>query len=229
MGTLRYISTVFVHPLRYTDPTGHWACGDGYDPACAETSREAATYMIFELLIVRREAWGSYAPGSNPGGFSEEVRETLYSDSNPGGYYEYEGDLANIYNTAVIHHSGGENNEGNTSSNIEQSHMREKGRYDIGYHFIIGSDGTIYEGRDIGARGVHVDEANTGKVGIVLLGNFNESSPTQAQIAALLGLLLYLDAIFGIDDVGGHNDFNATDCPGENADEVVKKMEREIE
>ena len=31
--------------LRYTDPTGHWRCGDHYDPGCIETNGERAAYL----------------------------------------------------------------------------------------------------------------------------------------------------------------------------------------
>jgi hypothetical protein len=30
----------------YTDPTGHWSCGDQYDPACAETIEEEYQYYL---------------------------------------------------------------------------------------------------------------------------------------------------------------------------------------
>jgi hypothetical protein len=33
-------------PLRYRDPTGHWSCGDQYDPGCAESPQELAQYQI---------------------------------------------------------------------------------------------------------------------------------------------------------------------------------------
>jgi RHS repeat-associated protein len=35
------------NPIKYTDPTGHWSCGDQYDPACAETIEEE--YQYYEL------------------------------------------------------------------------------------------------------------------------------------------------------------------------------------
>jgi len=35
------------NPIKYNDPTGHWYCGDQYDPACAETIEEE--YQFYEL------------------------------------------------------------------------------------------------------------------------------------------------------------------------------------
>jgi hypothetical protein len=226
------------NPIRFKDESGYWINGDMYDPSCVENAQEAGMMMRvlgvnavsgWESLsgLILRGDWGNYEPGSNPGGLSDDSRETLYSEENPQGYFEYTGDLAEELNTIVIHHAGGENNEGNTPQNIENYHMNDIGYYDVGYHFIIGFDGTIFEGRDIGAKGTHVYQANTGKVGIVLLGNFNDVSPTQEQIDAALGLALYLDAVYGIDVVVGHNEvpLNDTDCPGENGEQVVDMLE----
>jgi len=41
------------NPLRYADPSGHWMCGDEYDPGCAETPFEMADYLkaTFQLRI----------------------------------------------------------------------------------------------------------------------------------------------------------------------------------
>ena len=34
------------NPIRYKDPSGHWACSDEYDPSCAETADEYINFMI---------------------------------------------------------------------------------------------------------------------------------------------------------------------------------------
>ena len=71
--------------------------------------------------------------------------------------------------------------------------MWERGWTDIGYHFVIDPAGTIYEGRDIRVRGAHVEGANTGKVGLLLLGDF-QPDPT----ISVLGLTIFRDS----DDIG---------------------------
>jgi len=215
------------NPLKYTDPTGHWICGDYYDIGCVETFAEAGAMMRSTgmnalaggktaLPIVAREDWGQYAPGDNPGNFSDEYRETYDPNNEFGGYYEYPGDLADTLDTVVIHHVGGGNNQGNDPRAIETTHMVDQGLYDVSYHYIVGFDGVIYEGRNIGARGAHVLGGNTGKIGVVLLGNFNIISPMQDQLDATVGLLLLLEAVYDIDIIGGHSVFNPTDCPGVN-------------
>jgi len=117
--------------------------------------------------------------------------------------------------------------------------------YDLPYHYAIASDGTIYEGRDIGVRGAHVASGNTGKIGIIWLGDFNpgydpdrpglvdarDDFPTIAQYSTTVNLIVWLNdekgANYGIDDFGGHSDFNQTSCPGLNTDlfmRVIRKM-----
>ena len=215
------------NPLKYTDPTGHWICGDYYDIGCVETFAEAGAMMRSTgmnalaggkttLPIVARKDWGQYAPGDNPGNFSDEYRETYDPNNEFGGYYEHPGDLADTLDTVVIHHVGGGNNQGNDPRAIETTHMVDQGLYDVSYHYIVGFDGVIYEGRNIGARGAHVLGGNTGKIGVVLLGNFNIISPMQDQLDATVGLLLFLEAVYDIDIIGGHSVFNPTDCPGVN-------------
>ena len=43
---------------------------------------------------------------------------------------------------------------------------------DVGYHYLVDKDGTIYEGRNIAIRGAHTQGHNTGSAGVCLLGDF---------------------------------------------------------
>ena len=78
--------------------------------------------------------------------------------------------LAGILDNIVIHHEG--NNQTYDVRHVQRQHMFGDGWWDIGYHFIVGPAGTIYEGRDIGVRGSHAKGANTGKIGVLFLGDF---------------------------------------------------------
>lgn len=93
---------------------------------------------------------------------------------------------------------------------------------DIGYHFIIGKDGTIYQGVHLKYKGIHFFEGNTGRIGISLIGDyhpglFDNNSPTDTQIEALIDLLLFLKTNYNITSLGGHRDYQSgKDCPGDN-------------
>jgi hypothetical protein len=61
---------------------------------------------------------------------------------------------------------------------------------------------------------------NTGSVGIVLLGNFNEDQPTESQIENLQELVNYLRYTYEIRYLAGHKDYpdqspDGTECPGD--------------
>jgi len=90
---------------------------------------------------------------------------------------------------------------------------------DVPYHFYIGADGGIAEGREVR----FVGDTNTnydpyGHVSIVVEGNFEIEQPSPLQIAALEHLLVHLALTYGLtaDNIDSHRSFAATACPGEN-------------
>ncbi len=119
----------------------------------------------------------------------------------------------------------------------KREHMFGNGWSDIGYHFVINSSGVIYEGRGVKARGSHVNLGNTGKVGVLLIGDFEPgdvyefrhrtlftvpeewdfdlSYPTEKQIQSAVQLTRWLDIKYGIDRVDAHRHVDSTECPGE--------------
>lgn len=50
--------------------------------------------------------------------------------------------------------------------------MNQKGWKDIGYNFLVGEDGNIYEGRGWGKHGAHSTPYNSKSIGICMIGNF---------------------------------------------------------
>ncbi|KAH8378653.1 hypothetical protein KR009_000484 [Drosophila setifemur] len=58
---------------------------------------------------------------------------------------------------------------------IRNGHLRRKFR-DIGYNFLIGGDGRIYEGLGFGFRGEHAPNYNSQSIGIAFIGNFQNAS-----------------------------------------------------
>jgi hypothetical protein len=95
-------------------------------------------------------------------------------------------------------------------------HTKVNGWDDIGYHYLIDWQGRVLQGRPIEFQGAHAESNNTGSIGIVLMGNLQEQSPTQAQLDALHDLTAWLVDEYGIspEHIDGHHHFNATACPG---------------
>jgi hypothetical protein len=112
---------------------------------------------------------------------------------------------------------------------IQRYHMDTRGWCDVGYHFLVGIDGRIFEGRPIGLLGAHVSGNNTGNIGVSFVGCFHSTScsgmgPTTPPDAMLQGggrLLGTLSRVYGINLdrslVKGHREHTgaSTDCPGD--------------
>jgi N-acetyl-anhydromuramyl-L-alanine amidase AmpD len=83
---------------------------------------------------------------------------------------------------------------------------------------MIGADGSIYAGRALEARGAHTGGRNTGSIGVSLFGNFENDTPTLAQMDSLWRLSEALTYDFWLERLGGHRDYQpgATVCPGAN-------------
>lgn len=150
--------------------------------------------------------------------------------SNPEGVMYYPSDLRGALNTIVIHHSAIPDA---SPAEIQDLHMDRRGFADIAYHFLIDSEGVIFEGRDINVRGAHVQGFNTGSVGIVLIGNFSETVPTQAQTGSLESLVDYLRYTYEIRYLAGHKDYpdqspDGTECPGGNLYPLLPGLARHL-
>ncbi|MCK5131813.1 MAG: N-acetylmuramoyl-L-alanine amidase [Candidatus Sabulitectum sp.] len=120
----------------------------------------------------------------------------------------------------VIHHSA---TETGSAAFFRVLHRVVNKWNDIGYHYVIGNgslsrDGEIEKGRKLPFRGAHAKGGNEDSIGICLVGNFNNSFPTAAQMRSL-GLLLHkLSGEYSIsrDSVTLHRlvDGSSTECPG---------------
>jgi hypothetical protein len=131
------------------------------------------------------------------------------------------------WNYIVLHHTAAD--QGSLES-IHEEHLKRKDKngkhwLGIGYHFVIGNgkgmpDGEIeptFRWRQQ-LQGAHagVPDYNQHGIGIVLIGNFENEPPTEAQTAATKRLVGILKREYGIADskVVGHGDVKATECPG---------------
>ena len=134
----------------------------------------------------------------------------------PGGHL-------NSWQYIVVHHSatatGG-------AAAFDKMH-KAKGWDELGYHFVIGNGTDTRDGQiEVGSRwpkqkwGAHTktpdNRFNEHGIGICMVGNFDVSHPTDAQLKSLAHLVSYLMKTYHIpaDHVVGHRDCKQTDCPG---------------
>jgi hypothetical protein len=163
--------------------------------------------------VTPRDAWGALPPNH------DAPQETgYYSPLNPSGWRIYEDELHTVYTTVVIHHSVLYTlNDAVTLLDIQRLHRNDRGWADVAYHYFVGRNGQLYQGREMSVRGVHVGGYNTGSLGVCLLGNFEEESPSPPQLNSLQRLLAYVVQRLQLTHLAIHRDFNPeTLCPGQN-------------
>ncbi|HEU0041530.1 MAG TPA: N-acetylmuramoyl-L-alanine amidase [Jiangellaceae bacterium] len=151
----------------------------------------------------------------------------------------------------IVHHSASANRPSNPASVVRDMYRyhRARGYSDLGYNFVIDHKGVIYEGRysrpyasgeqvtgedgnGWGVVGGHAAKMNAAACGVVLIGDFTDSNPTDAAVASLVWLLSWkaarhrIDAInsdpyislFGVrmttPNLAGHRQVGETFCPG---------------
>ena len=123
-------------------------------------------------------------------------------------------------NKITVHHTTAPTNlwkltDVNYISIIEKAHQQKKWAC-IGYHFIIGRNGSIYEGRPLKYQGAHASGSNPNNLGIALIGDFNKKLPNSMQLASLKALLNNLRTKYKLQSsqVYGHKHLVKTECPG---------------
>ena len=171
-----------------------------------------AFFITFERTVISRASYGAEDPSN---------------DLDP-----ITGTMANYYHTITIHHTNRKKDEDILAL---QKYAFDNGYSDFEYHYVINSDGVIYEGRNLQFMGAHVSGNNANNIGIALMGNFSTeesgwqdfkdslqgasaAKPTIPQLNSMVWLVNRLDRNLGIDTIRGHRfltvNGNTTNCPG---------------
>jgi len=121
----------------------------------------------------------------------------------------------------IVHCSDSPHGRGDDVETIRRWHIEERGWNDIGYHYVITETGEVQEGRPLAQVGAHCEGHNADSVGICLIGN---DCFTQAQFAALRGLVAKLKERFEINRVVGHSYYNKKKtCPNFNVELALQE------
>lgn len=103
------------------------------------------------------------------------------------------------------------------------------GWQDVGYHFIIKTDGTIEVGRPIYIAGAHCRNHNRNSIGICYVGGLDSKlkpcdTRTPEQITALRNLIIRLCRQYPIIRVSGHNEYQVSKkCPCFDAHKLYQR------
>lgn len=84
----------------------------------------------------------------------------------------------------------------------------------IGYNYYVRKDGTCWKGRPDNVQSANCSGQNTKSLGICFEGNFDVEHMGKAQFDAGVALCQQLMKEKGINQVGPHMKYKATDCPG---------------
>ncbi|KAI5758923.1 PGLYRP2 [Gulo gulo luscus] len=102
---------------------------------------------------------------------------------------------------------------------MQRFHQDTRGWDDIGYSFVIGSDGYVYEGRGWHWVGAHTLGHNTRGFGVAFVGNYTAELPAKAALHTVQDLLPGCAVRAGLlrPDYAllGHRQLVRTDCPGD--------------
>lgn len=101
---------------------------------------------------------------------------------------------------------------------MQRFHQDTRGWDDIGYSFVVGSDGYVYEGRGWHWVGAHTLGHNSRGFGVAFVGNYTATLPTESALRTVREVLPSCASRAGLlrpdYKVLGHRQLVDTDCPG---------------
>eukprot|EP00057_Strongylocentrotus_purpuratus_P029502 XP_011683976.1 PREDICTED: peptidoglycan-recognition protein SC2 [Strongylocentrotus purpuratus] len=153
-ATMNSLYLVFTSLLVFASFACHGSLVETEDVSISEADPVALQkkYAVGCPRIISRSEWGARSPKST----SNLVTPLPY---------------------AVVHHTDGSSCSTEASCmsqvrGIQNYHMDSNGWDDIGYNFLIGGDGNVYEGRGWNYKGAHASSYNSYSLGISMIGRF---------------------------------------------------------
>jgi hypothetical protein len=181
-------------------------------PSGGDVVSAAALPTLKKPAIVTRASWGA----------NESLRFDEYGEIWPREYQ--------LVEKVIVHHTVTQNNADTFSvvRSIYYYHAVEQGWGDIGYNYLVGHDGRIFEGRVGGDNvvGGHSFQYGFGSSGISCLGTFNTVDVSGNCWAALIAIVAWTGRNLDphgrstfheapeLPNICGHRDTNVTECPG---------------
>ena len=169
------------------------------EPRSDEAIGSQSQALAPKSLVIRKSGWGG------------EARSGCGSDHTPS--------------RITIHHTATPNNDSATSyervRQIQNYHIYSRGHCDIDYHFLIGQDALIFQGRDERRTGAHTLSQNTNNIGIALIGDYATKQVPTKMLDSAARLVEWIHDKYGIPlnrtNLKGHREWpnQQTSCPGD--------------
>ncbi|CAF1089535.1 unnamed protein product [Rotaria sp. Silwood1] len=115
---------------------------------------------------------------------------------------------------------------------IQDLHQLDRGWVDIGYHFLVGENGKVYEGRGWDRQGAHAPEWNNDAYGICIIGDFRTAPPNEKALSAVYSWIRcgiargHVKKDYHIITHRQSQRPSYTECPGDGTFNVVNKWSR---
>lgn len=127
----------------------------------------------------------------------------------------------------VVHCSATPEGRDVSTEEIRQWHL-DRGWSDIGYHFVVELDGTVYDGRPIERAGAHASGHNANSIGVCYVGGVDsdmepKDTRTEEQKESMDDLIRDLLDDYPHAVVIGHRDVSEKACPSFDAKEEYRK------
>lgn len=191
--------------------------------AAADSRAAQSDHVGPRPAITTRSGWGADEGLREPGFVHTDTVRTVFVHHTAGGNNYACKDAPSVLRS------------------IYQYHVESQGWRDIGYNFFVDRCGTIYEGRaggvDQPVLGAHTYGHNHNSTGVAVLGTYSETKPSQRAMTAVAQLSAWKLGLYGRDpqasgrrvsgggtypagtevqmeNISGHRDGFATDCPG---------------
>ena len=161
--------------------------------------------------IVGRQTWNALFPASTNASGSNTLKKSKRS-----------------INLIVVHCTATEEGKDYSVAEIRRWHLK-RGFSDIGYHYLIGIDGKVHEGRNVNISGAHTAGYNAHSIGVCYVGGLDKNhkakdTRTPAQKASLLRLLTDLKKIYPKATIHGHREYANKACPCFDAKNEYKNL-----
>lgn len=119
-------------------------------------------------------------------------------------------------NKIIIHCSATELGNDYSLEEIRRWHLL-RGFNDVGYHYIIQTNGYVLKGRPLSKVGAHCYGYNKNSIGVCYIGGLHNGKPcdtrTKEQKHALRELIASLKRMYPGATIHGHNEFANKACP----------------
>ncbi|KAJ8664831.1 hypothetical protein QAD02_006493 [Eretmocerus hayati] len=112
---------------------------------------------------------------------------------------------------------------------IQKLCVESKGWGNVGFNFLVGGDGNVYEGLGWGVEGARTKPFNPKSLGIALIGDFQNMRPTDAQLDATKKFLEYAVEQNQLDPnykIIVQRQVIVTNSPGRMAYQIIRTWDR---